>query len=68
MQPAESTRNTRSFNGNKLICFKHVLTSDEYCFSYAGVHDWKLLPNNITVLTNLNSFKSHVLKHCCSYI
>ena len=55
MPPAESARNTRDFNGNKLICFKLVLTSDEYCFSYAHVHDSNLLPNNITVLTSLNS-------------
>ena len=38
MPPAKSAYNTCTFNGNKLICFKHVLTSDEYYFLYVSVH------------------------------
>ena len=49
MPSSNSSFNTRSSVYNKLKSFKHALTRDEYCFQYAGTHDWNLLPNNITV-------------------
>ena len=53
MSSSNSSFNTRSSVYNKLKCFKHALTRDEYYFQYAGTHDLNLLPNNITALITL---------------
>ena len=58
----------RSSVCNKLKYFKHALTRDEYCFQYAGTHDWNLLPNNITALNNFANFKSQVYTNCNGYV
>ena len=54
MSPMHSTRGTDS---NKLIYFKHGLTTDKFCFQYAAIHDWNLLPTDIPILNNITSFK-----------
>ena len=57
MPSSNSSFNTCSSVYNKLKCFKHALTRDEYCFQYAGTHNWNLLPNNITALNYFANFK-----------
>ena len=68
MPSSNSSFNTRSSVCNKLKCFKHALTRDEYCFQYAGTHGWNLLPNNITALNNFANFKSQDYTYCNRYV
>ena len=52
MSSSNSSFNTLSSVCNKLKCFKHALSRDEYCLQYVDTHDWNLLPNNITAFNN----------------
>ena len=59
---------TRGTCCRKLTCFKHKQTADEYCFQYAGIRDWNILPNSITCIDNYFKFCTNVFNYFQSVV
>ena len=51
---------TWASTSNKISIISTKRTVDRYCFGIAVPSHWNLLPNEITAISNLNSFKTEL--------